>query len=679
MRVRSRISGRTSELLAGSVVPDQFVRDDPAHTRLVPDGTAEPLAYLGRWPEPLDLEMVEQVAHQLADATAWSDRVAVLPLVPAIDAAVRLSPLDRHILGDLAHLQFVCKRPRLNLKIEEERLPIARARRFPERSTAALVAHPEDWEHRTLSSIRPARVLAIQIEDEWDLYENRVAVRLVDHLLAYLGRRVDTLRKIQRTYEEGEDFADETRGSHRRGRRLFTLWGRLFTAPSLHDELMISLRLLARAQRDLQALLDTRLYQHIPRSTSVAVALRPTNILTNDPHYRKVADLWRAWARDGHIRRPSRAELARTRQRQCRAFDAFAELVVLRALHDLGYAPVDSAVPGPTFDLRGPYSSLTVTHDVAGVLSLVAHGQRLRVVPLLGRLTTQDLPGIWSALAGDADPTTLILALGRPHDSLAHEAPALARALAGWSAPRFVLISPWSIDSVERTARALSLWLAAGISPNYPPTTTLRPKPQADLPSWIHVHLESYRVVAPATDSEILAFQAACAARTTALQDQQQQARVRRLQFDPSELHSLAQLSHLADRARSLAPFTRCPVCDHPNNAFEPRVAVEPATWWSVCSACDAQWGTRRCNACRMAYPILVHPMKLGAPADDPPSPDWIDRAYGRDIWAEPCWRPQRATFRCSACGVCDGGTCSQCPSGRNDTHRDSILIEETQ
>ena len=240
-----------------------------------------------------------------------------LPLVPGVDERVRLHPLEKEALAKLPHLQHVCHHPRLHLRVEVERVPVARARRVPARAAAALVAHPGDWEHRTLRGIQPSRVLAVQVEDEWNLYENRVAVRLVDHLLLWTSRHLDELRRLQDIADAGQGFDDEARGSLFRSQRLYELWGRFFVDDALTSELTDTLKALERLQRALQALLDTPLYREIPRDTFVPVTLVSTNILANDPHYRKVAGLWRAWAQHGHRPGPTREQLRLRRQADC--------------------------------------------------------------------------------------------------------------------------------------------------------------------------------------------------------------------------------------------------------------------------------------------------------------------------------------------------------------------------
>jgi hypothetical protein len=669
MRVRSRISGRERELDGSPMLPSVYEQVGGVEARVVPGGIDHdsPAEFLGGWPDPLDLLAIERVVAPLEATRAWNAWVGTLPLVPKLGDAARLQPLDRIILRHLAHLQHVCQKPRLHLRVEEERLPISRARRVPERATSVLVSHPEDWEHRTLRSVRPSRVLARQTEDEWDLYENRVAARLVDHLLRYAGRRVEELRRIQQMYEEGSDFAEDTRGSLWRGGRLFELWGAYFTDNALARELEETLSRMTRMQRDLQALLDSPLYQEIPRRTFVALSLQTTNILVNDPHYRKIAELWREWARLGHVPQPGREDLRKARHAECASFDAFSRLVVIRALSGLGYTPARAPESAAKLRLEGPLGGVQLSVRKDGVMLLSTIGGQLQVTPILSGLAGDDLPGVWRELAREADHPTLILLLGR-RDGLSLEDPVLDLAFAGWLEPRVQLISPWSIDSVERIGRVLGSWISANAGVEYPPAATVRPDPGVVLPAWLRREGDRVLVVAPATADEVAVFQSACDHHRGKLTAAKKLAEQKHERSDPGKLNSLPALRSLAALAPSLEPMAACPVC-HTDalSSFEPRVAPgAPRTWWCRCPGCKSEWGTRACAVCKQPFPVLMPAMKERHPGGDEPAVDWVDRYYGRDLWAEPCWRPGPADrFRCGKCGVCPGGGCARCASAQ--------------
>ena len=120
-----------------------------------------------------------------------------------------------------------CRRPRTHLRVEVERTPVSRARRSPVQAASYLASHTEDWERPTLSAVIPKRILSVVRDDEYDIYENRVAARLVDNLLAYLAaadqRGLATPGALRRS---ACDFsATAGTGSHWRQARVFRLWG----------------------------------------------------------------------------------------------------------------------------------------------------------------------------------------------------------------------------------------------------------------------------------------------------------------------------------------------------------------------------------------------------------------------------------------------------------------------
>ena len=137
----------------------------------------------------------------------------------------------------VGHLAEVCRRPRTHLRVEIERTPVSRARRFPAQAANYLAAHTEDWERPTLRAVVPKRILAVVREDQFDIYENRVAVRLVDHLVTYLRRRILEVSRLLRVFEEAGDHGSSAAGgSHWRQRRIYQLWGDAIDASEARRE-----------------------------------------------------------------------------------------------------------------------------------------------------------------------------------------------------------------------------------------------------------------------------------------------------------------------------------------------------------------------------------------------------------------------------------------------------------
>lgn len=623
----------------------------------------EPDRVLGRWAGELETDAVVRLAQAVGDEPTWDAHAQTPPVAQKLAERARPLPLDLEIVRHLQHLQHVCHRPRLHLRVEEERLPVSRARRTPVRAVADLVSHPGDWEHRTLRSIQPSRVLARQIEDEWNLYENRVAVRLVDHLLAYLAERLEELRKIKGILDASRDYTDEIkRTSFRRAQRVAELWSNTLESKT-EEELTRTMKRLELAQRDLQTLLDAPLYQRVPGRQTVALSLKPTNILVNDPHYRKVAALWRSWVKFGHERQETAQQRAARRQREAAAWDRFVLHLLVRGFAALGWSARRSG-GGWTVEKSG-WSSVRVATDALGVVR-VDGARPLRLLPICTDLVGADPDAVQAQVAqlDGSDHEVVVVHVGG--------AVALADAdrASGWSiGGRAVLFpcSPWGIDSEERMARLLHGWLCRAAAPAYPVATTLRALPEWPGQEWLR-HTGGYLVALRApTALEASEAHAWAAGKARELDLQARRAQAAKQAFAVAPRDAVTGFQRFVDHAAdALMGMDNCPVCGA-QGLVEPRPGKaadgSDATWWATCLSCESQWGTRPCADCGMRYRALVPQTGLdtAAAAAAIPARDWPDKVFGRALWAQPCSSGVARQFRCPDCGACSGGECRRC------------------
>lgn len=624
----------------------------------------EPDRVLGRWPGELETDAIVRLAQAVGDEPTWEAHAQTPPVAQKLAERARPLPLDLEIGRHLQHLQHVCHRPRLHLRVEEERLPVSRARRVPVRAVAELVSHPGDWEHRTLRSIQPSRVLARQIEDEWNLYENRVVVRLVDHLLAYLAKRLEELRKIKEILDASRDYSDEIRRtSFRRAHRIAELWSNTLESKT-EDELTRTMKRLELAQRDLQTLLDAPLYQRVPRRQTVALSLKPTNILVNDPHYRKVAALWRSWVKFGHKRQETAQQRAARRQREAAAWDRFVLHLVVRGFAALGWSATPSGVGWAL--VKSGWSSVRVATDAMGVVR-VEGGRRLRLVPTCADLAEADPDAVQAQIEHlDGSDGEVVIAHVGSGVALAD-----ADRASGWSiAGRAVLFpcSPWGIDSEERMARLLHGWLCRAAAPAYPVATTIRALPEwPGRRDWMRHegdHLVAFR--AP-TDREASEARSWATGKARELDAQAQRTKAAKQAFTVAPREAVTAFEKfVAHAAEALMGMDDCPVCGA-QGLVEPRPGKaadgSDATWWAICGSCSSEWGTRPCTGCGTRYRALVPQMGLdySAAAEATPARAWPDKVFGRDLWAQPCSTGVIRQFRCPDCGACSGGVCSRC------------------
>lgn len=647
--------------------------------------------------DPLDVASIRAVGRSVRELVGqggtWLDVLDVSPLVPGMSNRAELQPFEQLLQESVGHLAEVCRKPRTHLRVEVERMAVSRARRFPAQAANYLAAHTEDWERPTLRSVVPKRMLATVREDEFDIYENRVAVRLVDHLMVYLRRRVHEVTRLLRVFEEAAgNHGAGAAGSHWRQRRIYTLWGKAVDASESKRKAERTLAQVKHLLFAISGMKDSVLYREVPRRATVGTTLTMTNILGDDAHYQRVAELWLQWARLGQERAvPPRAYFEEM-QDLCRAFDSFALLLTLRALDQLGFAPSNREQPLSTCmaEVRKGSRIVRLSWAMAdGAISLCGEGvEPLRVVPLCSSLAALDDEQLRGVL-GDADAhavsgaTTVILyPAPSDADALDHLAPELGGRLcslahevvkAGQRAVGFMPVSPWDIGSVERMARQLRWATTAPTLLSYPPIA--RPD-LAHLPELgrggalgMIVDTEGRIVRAPrdgdkerlqrlveASDAHVKSLD-----KERGLASREAGANVRKKELNAAIVAAKARLAALERFQREFLVAVRlfddllgCPTCSKRADETRDFNASGPS-FRCACSGCKTRWGTIACRGCSGRIPFL----RLGQDtwAQLSGGVGWIDRVLGADVLAVPSaavdapGRIQQIGFACPSCG----------------------------
>ena len=605
-------------------------------------------------PDDQDAEALLQLGQALLDPDCakrgWLEWSGISPLAPGLDEVVKPHPFEDRIEAEIEHLAAVCRNPRTHIRRETERVLVARARRIARDAPAWLASHTEDWEHRTIAGIRPSRILADIREERWDLYENRVAVRLVDDLVAWLRRRIAEVRRVRDdVYARMEQIRGSVSGTRHRAHRIYTLWGEGWdNRPGVVAK--STLKRLEDLLYKLLGLMDSRLYKHIPRRARAPGGLRTTNLFGNDDHYRGVARLWHEWSRLAVPRAPSPSELWARYQDLHRGFDAWCMLVIVRACSQLRLDPVEDGDleseirPGNAIRLD---QGFRIEWGPDGAITLADAEERralLRFVPLLhgleGARTREALEArvapLVEAVAGAA-PWTVILHPAipgePPHDALAGVGNPPVPGTLG--AIDFIRVSPFSLDSVERVSRAIR-W--AALVPRmlaYPPAvqpvpeSTLRAVPELQAGLESNTGNGSWRIercgsggwaVVRQPPERSLRIVARCLKDARAHRDrleqewQEVQDALRRTRGDRRSMAELNRKKKLMldpmqeaqDRVKWLETFEReinkashdvvalatCPACGKPDTEFEAR---EHECFAAHCRSrgCEAQWELR--------------------------------------------------------------------------------------
>jgi hypothetical protein len=623
-------------------------------------------------------QMNEQFEARLASRAVWDDWVAASPLAPRLDDYLRIRRFDEILEENLVFLETVCAAPRTHLKVESDLVPTARARRVARQAIARLASHREDWERPTVLGVRPRRVLCLVPDENADIYENRLAARLVDHIRLYLQVRLARLADIRRMLSQISDHASgAASGHHWRRDRLYALW-----AGAIQDDAAADVAIHTQARLDalyirVLGLLDSPLYHAVPHGAHVS-GLRYTNILSNDPHYRKVAMLWKRWTEHGAERPLSDQQVYERQQSVCSAMSWFSWLVVVRAAEQLQLKP-ESSFQSTTVDdipiqLVGPVADCTITPPRDAVVTIRCGNTAIRVVGIPAVLdgeTGGDMESLRrqldDAATGAAEDHVLLLHLpasrGQPSSTTEPRPTANWRAACAWEPGTMyraklscLPISPWDIASVERVARYLRWHLHAPTLFAYPPKVRCSiPGTPAGM-EWVvrGEHRDEWRVLRrPRPREKGLAdllstardalYKAAASAGGKAAQharrDADERAEQCRAQIDTA--------------FASIDKLCVCPVCWEAHGNLE--LLDLPSAAFSVeCPGCSSVWGVFRCR-CGTRFPVIqlqnIERLVNGCSFR---GDGWIDALLGCDVLSVPCHQSRgKVSMVCPSCKHC--------------------------
>lgn len=661
----------------------------------------------GQLPEDTEAESIRTIGEHLGGlinhSASWIEWLEVVPLVPGMSEDVELLPLDRKIREHFGHLEAVCLKPRAHLHVEVERVSISKARRLPVKATSYLASHTEDWERPLIKSVLPKRILSEVRQDQIDIYENRVAARLIDHVSVYLAHRIHKVQKLLKIFQDKEDYSKAIGGTYLRQRRILALWGQSIDTNEGRRKAEATLKELQWLKYKVMGLMDSPLYREVPRRSYVAPTLRTTNILANDQHYRRVAELWRDWAGSGHARTKSPLDIYREAQELCLGLDRFAFLLVTRALDQLGYLPIETDLekpikPSGRWTLEGHRTRVECIWRGDGNIRVESSGKSITFTSIsvdLGEAKNEEQIQVVTDSVVDAaassDGRLVALYLSSSTEQRTGITPATYHRLyTVGNNPRTHLpstvgilpISPWDIGSVERIARGLRWFLDSTRFSSYPVIIDVERevrqswqnaasgnwlqassgnnqlsmrRPPADF-EWDRIGLEHLvedarsNLAQANSEHERLSHELREAVRrgATGTINQQKKAAYERCDDAQRQLTALERLQRDLQEARKRTEaLLVCPGC---GKIADPRSfkARDRGCFRCDCQECRTYWATRLCGN--------GHKYAVMLPGDfidtEDTSPGWEDRTYGSDLLALPARNSNgRWGFVCPDCG----------------------------
>ena len=167
------------------------------------------------------------------------------------------------------HLQEISRSPKMELIYQEHLLPIGRVKRFSPVAGRHLAAHSECWQKRSFTGVVPRSLLALESEDEYNIYENKVYARLLDHLDRYLQRRCTEVSRIEHAISEAARFEASDDLYFGLIHSVCLLWGEGFKSNQVvtdeAEQGQGTLQVLRSLLREVRGLRSSKLYRAVPK------------------------------------------------------------------------------------------------------------------------------------------------------------------------------------------------------------------------------------------------------------------------------------------------------------------------------------------------------------------------------------------------------------------------------
>lgn len=658
--------------------------------QIIPDGEISSLIALG-----------ELLGNANANNWNYDEWLNISPLVPKLGEKVKIQKLEISIDKYFPFLEEVCHNPSAQLHDEIELVHVSRARRIPRKAISYLSAHTEDWEKRTVYSVIPKRIKSRIRQEDFNIYENRVAVRLIDNLSSYLWERIlevkGILNSIFKKVMENESHEGVFSGYHRKIDRMYEILG---DAVSDIDQVSATagntVKTLERLFYRVQALKNTPLYKVIPSSAGVSHKLYMTNIFASHTHYRNVGILWNEWLINKLESAKTPQQLFSDYQSMCDGFNLYSILLIMRSLSQLDYIPpqnynntqISHDDDNTIIEFEGKHNNALLRIDKFSRVTVknTRSGRSFRFIPVASPLMSfeddNDLRTILQNISENLDDTGSYNVLLYPctEHIKAEKSVSLDRinlhtiendiAYSKRIGIGILPVSPWEIESMERVCRAVRWVLNEDCFDNYPPVIGGK-APDILIknnPDWIKEipNKQIYKIFVDPPDragvinkisnhiQEKLKLAEAIQVHlnTSKKGGKSRGAKKQELNELKKEIERIKIFQEEFNRALQYIDYYKeCPLCGHPVTIYEFEKR-DKDTFYCECIDCKAGWGLWVCGNCSKRYPVIVP--KIGHINDKKKEANgWSDGVFGSDILSVPNkqYSYNDPSFICPHCG----------------------------
>lgn len=287
-----------------------------------------------------------------------SNEFAVNPIIQRIKRKLFLNDFEKELNENVSHIKEIFRNPHYLLERTIEKVNVVRAKRLPNRSYQHLASHTEDWISKSIVDFKPRKILNEELELNYNVYENQIAVAFVKRTLVYLSGRVKEVQDIKEFLKQyGQLLQDKEyeKGWHEKIDRNLKLIGstysdEYYSADSKYSKTLNETEeVLVQLYKQLSQLQKNELFGLVNQYTVQNIEYRDTNVMVNHKHYRYLSALWDKLCKVNPT--AAEEEKLRTEQLVMIGIRGYAEALIVYVLKEYW-----------KYTIEGTYSGWKATH-----------------------------------------------------------------------------------------------------------------------------------------------------------------------------------------------------------------------------------------------------------------------------------------------------------------------------
>lgn len=316
------------------------------------------------------------------------NKFEVIPLIKRIKNKLALNDFESMLNENVFHLEEIFRQPHYLLDREIEKVHVSRAKRIPSKSYQYLASHTEDWIHKSIVNFKPSRVLNEELNLNFDIYENELAVSFLDRCLSYLNSRLKEIQDMDSFLSEYKKLLEnrnDARGWYKKIERNLKLIGSVYedgnNSGQSSDSSILSEteKILSQLNKRLLILRKSDLYFKVKKRGSQTISLKNTNVLINHKHYRYLKSLWVELGQASPEK--SDKEKGQYEQDIYKGIQGYAVSLIVYSLKEyLKYQPEGDYTS--FIAKRRLFPSISVNADENGIINLKIGTQNLKLIVL---------------------------------------------------------------------------------------------------------------------------------------------------------------------------------------------------------------------------------------------------------------------------------------------------------